>query len=159
MLAYTNSENLLPPKLVPVVNQRTQSLKTYFQFVCSVVEGSQPLFFEWSRNGQSIRPSPDTKYHIDNSEMFSTFIIKSIEQNDAGNYSCLVKNAVGSDSRNVLLTVKGKACSMLIQLVSESMYGAIDSVRREVFSYYCRSSSRVAIILQSWCTLTSSFSY
>ena len=108
VLANCNSQSLLAPKLVPVLNHRTQAVNTYFQILCSVLEGSKPLFFEWSRNGQSIRSGPAVKHRIDNSEMFSTFIIESVEKIDAGNYSCLVKNAVGSDSQSVLLIVKGK---------------------------------------------------
>ena len=109
VLANCYSQRLLAPKLVPVVNHRTQTVNSYFQILCSVSDGSEPLFFEWSKNGQSIKSGPDVKYRIDNSEMFSTFIIKNVEKIDAGNYSCLVKNAVGSDSQNILLIVKGKA--------------------------------------------------
>ena len=107
VLAHVNTEILSPPKLVPFVNERTQSANTNFQILCSVLEGSQPLFFEWSKNGQPIKSGPNVKYRIENSEIFSTLIIKSVDRIDSGNYSCLVKNAVGSDSRNILLIIKG----------------------------------------------------
>ena len=77
--------------------------------LCSVEEGSEPFFFEWSRNGQSVKPAPDVKYRIENSEISSTFTIAKVARSDAGNYTCLVKNGVGSDSKNILLTVKGNS--------------------------------------------------
>ena len=89
------------------MKNRIRSEGSYFQILCAVEEGSEPLFFEWFRNGQSIKSGPDVKYRIENSEMSSTFSIKSVERHDAGNYSCLVKNAVGTDSQNMLLNVKG----------------------------------------------------
>ena len=107
LLIHINSEKILPPKLIPVINQRTQPARTNFQILCSVLEGSQPLFFEWSKNGQSIKSRPDVKYRIDNLDMSSTLSIKSIDRIDAGNYSCLVKNSIGSDSQTVLLIIKG----------------------------------------------------
>ena len=107
LLAYVHCDQLSPPKLVPFVNQRTQAKNTNFQILCSVIEGSQPLFFEWSKNGQSIKSGPDVKYRIDNLDMSSILNIKALDTSDAGNYSCLVKNAVGRDSQNILLVIKG----------------------------------------------------
>ena len=107
LLVNVNSDKLLPPKLFSVNNHRTQSARTNFQILCSVLEGSQPLFFEWSKNGQSIKSRPDVKYRIDNLDMSSTLSIKSIDRVDAGNYSCLVKNSMGSDSQTVFLIIKG----------------------------------------------------
>ena len=89
------------------MKNRIRSEGSYFQILCAVEEGSEPLFFEWFRNGQSIKSGPDVKYRIENSEMSSTLSIKSVERHDAGNYSCLVKNDVGTDSQNMLLNVKG----------------------------------------------------
>ena len=74
---------------------------------CSVEKGSEPFFFEWSRNGKSIRPGPDVKYRIDNLKLSSGLTIEKVARSDTGNYTCLVKNAVGSDSQNVILNIKG----------------------------------------------------
>ena len=97
----------LVPKLVQI-NDRSQSEGSYFHITCTVQEGSPPLFFEWSRNGQTLKNNPDANYKIENYEMFSTFTIKSIGVRDAANYSCIVSNAMGSDRQLVLLTVKGR---------------------------------------------------
>ena len=83
-----------------------------FQVLCSIEEGSEPLFFEWSKNGQTIRTSPDVKYRIENSKISSALTIDKVNRLDAGNYSCLVKNGIGSDSKNLYLNVKGNCNSI-----------------------------------------------
>ena len=90
---------------------------------CSIEEGSEPLFFEWSKNGQIIRPAPDVKYRIDNLKLSSGLTIEKVARSDAGNYSCLVKNGVGSDSKNVLLNVKGNSyfSFILVDILNRSV--------------------------------------
>ena len=61
-----------------------------------------------------MKSSPDVKYRIENSKISSTFTIEKVNRSDSGNYSCLVKNGVGSDSKNILLTVKGNLNSYLL---------------------------------------------
>jgi len=72
-----------------------------------VQEGSMPLFFQWSKNGQIIKPNPDSNYKIDNFERFSTFTIAKIDRKDAANYTCIVRNAFGEDVKLSQLIVKG----------------------------------------------------
>ena len=91
----------------PQLSHIKQIIGTTFQPFCSVESGSVPLFFEWSRNGQSLKSGPEIGYKIDNSEMFSIFTIKTIDTSDVGNYSCRVRNAFGSDTQTVLLSIKG----------------------------------------------------
>ena len=102
------SVKLSIPKLAHISNNRNQAEGSNFRIFCSVEEGSEPFFFEWSKNGQIIRPSPDVKYRIDNFKISSTLTIENVARSDAGNYSCLAKNGVGSDSQFVQLNVKGK---------------------------------------------------
>ena len=108
----------IAPKLGPVVNSQTQPENSTFAVFCLVQIGSSPLFFEWLKNGKSIKTYRD-RQHIENSETLSTLKINKLNREDAGNYSCRVKNAFGSDSLNVLLNVKGKCQnSYLISLDS-----------------------------------------
>jgi len=65
------------------------------------------LFFQWLKDGQVIKPNPDLNYKIDNFDRFSTFNIEKIDRKDAANYTCVVRNAFGSDSQYSLLTVEG----------------------------------------------------
>ncbi len=92
----------------PLLSHKNQTEGSYFQILCAVQEGSHPLFFEWSKNGHSIKANPDFNYKIDNFEKYSTLIIAKIDRKDAGNYSCVVHNSIGSDSQSVLLSIKGR---------------------------------------------------
>ena len=95
------------PKLAPVLDSQVSNANSSFQVFCSVREGQQPFFFEWYKNKQAIKSAPGFKWTIDSSKIFSTLTIERIDKEDAGNYSCSVKNIHGSDSINVALTVKG----------------------------------------------------
>ena len=97
----------LEPKLSPI-SSRSQTEGSYFHIVCSVEKGSVPLFFEWSKNGQTIKSSPQVNYKIENFEMHSILTIKSIDMKDVANYSCIVSNAFGSHMRSTLLSIKGR---------------------------------------------------
>ena len=138
---FITNSNCERPKLSPVLNQRTQSENTIFQFYCSVLSGSEPLFFEWAKNGQSVKPNPDVKYRIENSEISSTLTISKAIQSDQGNYTCSVKNEHGSDAQNVLLTIKGKFKKFYSEF--GSIDGAIEAIIRSknshnIESFKCR---------------------
>ena len=77
-------------------------------------QGELPLFFEWFKNNQTLRASNGAKFEIENNKRSSTLFIQHIAKEDAGNYSCLVKNIHGSDSINVMLTVKGNDNSYIM---------------------------------------------
>ncbi|CAG2103309.1 unnamed protein product [Medioppia subpectinata] len=96
------------------------SIGSHFQVFCTVEIGSLPVFFEWSRNGRTLKPSPGVDYKIDNFDKFSTFSISKIERRDAGNYSCFVSNAFGSDTQNVLLTIKGPKLAPVLRSKNQS---------------------------------------
>ena len=89
------------------INQQNQDENSSFIMICSVVKGGQPLTFDWFKNGKLIDTSIDKRYRIDMTKLFSTLSIERVIRSDAANYSCLVKNAFGSDSHHVLMTVKG----------------------------------------------------
>ena len=87
--------------------EKNQTIGSIFQIFCTVQEGSFPVFFEWFKDSKSLKPSPDFNYKIEISKISSTFTIESIDRNDHGNYTCVVKNTFGSDSQNVFLNIKG----------------------------------------------------
>jgi hypothetical protein len=94
--------------LTPQLNRRNQTEGSRLLLLCNIQEGSTPLFFQWSKNGQTIKSSSDISYKIDNFEQHSTLTIAKVHRSDAGNYSCLVQNALGTDSQNTLISVKGR---------------------------------------------------
>ena len=95
------------PKLANIVSHKSQTIGSYFQVVCSIEEGSLPIFFEWFKNSKSLSAVPGVNYKIENSKRSSTLSIESININDAGNYSCVAKNPFGSDGHNIVLNIKG----------------------------------------------------
>ena len=108
------SQTELVPKLGQVFNNAKRNVNASLQVICGVEQGAQPLFFEWFKNSQIIKSGLGLKWKIETSNKFSTLIIDRIDKEDAGNYSCLVKNIYGSDSIHVLLTVKGISELILI---------------------------------------------
>jgi len=87
-----------------------QTESTKFRVFCSVQKGSTPLFFQWTRNNQILSPKPEVNYKVETSDEHSIFIISNVSRFDAGNYSCIVRNAFGSDSQTVSLNVRGINC-------------------------------------------------
>src|SRR5689334_223659 len=87
----------LVPKLAKFVNFKNQNEGSTFAVLCSVEEGSTPLFFEWTKNGQTIKSSSHYNYKIENSKTSSTLNIEGVVRTDSGNYSCIAKNSFGSD--------------------------------------------------------------
>ena len=95
------------PKLGPVVNTQKADINSSIHIFCDVRQGELPFFFEWFKNGQPIKSRPGVKWEIETSKQFSALNIQRISKEDSADYSCRVKNAFGSDSINVTLTVKG----------------------------------------------------
>ena len=57
-------------------------------------------------------------YRIDNLKISSFLTIEKVAKSDIGNYSCLAKNGVASDSQSVLLQVKGLFQNLSILVIS-----------------------------------------
>ncbi len=100
------------PVLLPLPSQSAVTEKSFFRLFCQISTGNRPLFFQWIKNGQTLTNSPENEYKIENNDDFTLFTIKSVDRTDSGNYSCVVRNAFGTDIKSALLEVKG-----LIQLL------------------------------------------
>ena len=72
---------------------------------CSILKGSDPLEFIWTKDGHPIIAS-----HIDisKSDIDSNIRFKPIKSEDGGDYKCLVKNSVGSASHSTVLLIERK---------------------------------------------------
>ena len=82
---------------------------TKFRVMCSIEKGSTPLMFQWFKNNEKLDTDSKSDYNIETSDDFSVFSIKSVSKIDSANYSCNVRNAFGTDSQTVLLSVRGIA--------------------------------------------------
>ncbi len=90
-----------------LVNHINQTEGTKSQIFCAVQSGSPPLFFQWYKNDRILVSNSESNFRIDTSTEYSNLLFSKVHRSDSGNYSCLVRNAFGSDSQSVRLSVKG----------------------------------------------------
>lgn len=96
------------PELSPFPTSITKQLNSTIRLACTVSEGSLPINFIWTRNGQVLGKLPFiSKTSIEAKEFVSTLTIKDIRKEDAGNYSCSAQNNWGLDTQWSLLHLKG----------------------------------------------------
>jgi len=95
--------------LSPFVLKKIQAEGSSYLVVCHAISGTKPVFFQWSKNGITLSNNPESKFKIENFEdmLYSQFSMKIVDRSDSGNYSCIARNAFGTDIQSTLLIVKG----------------------------------------------------
>jgi len=97
---------------MPVFPPSTE--KSHFSVTCSLSQGTLPVFFYWSKNGQAIPiESADIKI-LAVDKLLSTLKIENVSVKHAGNYTCTAKNALGEDSQSTSLIVRGLILYLMI---------------------------------------------
>ncbi|KAL3180812.1 hypothetical protein MRX96_037234 [Rhipicephalus microplus] len=71
--------------------------------MCIVSAGDQPLAFSWFKDGSALVTNHNVK--LANNAAFSSLNFVSLEVNNTGNYTCSVRNSVGSASFTAFLAV------------------------------------------------------
>ncbi|XP_023220980.1 titin-like [Centruroides sculpturatus] len=99
-------KGLIIPKIKPFYFSSSVEEGHKEQVICSVVAGDAPLTFIWKKDGSDISKFPDIKVDIANN-LYSVLAILSVRPENIGNYTCIVKNPVGSDSYTAGLVMKG----------------------------------------------------
>ena len=89
------------------MNNINQTEGSKSQIFCAVQSGSSPLFFQWYKNDEILVSNSGSNFRIDTSEEYSNLIITKVQRSDSANYTCVVRNAFGSDSQSVRLNVRG----------------------------------------------------
>ena len=79
-----------------------------------IAKGGSPLHFRWIKDGHEIASTG--RISIRSDAEFSSLEIRRLEAADRGNYSCLVSNAVGSDSFTAALDIKRETCPVSCRL-------------------------------------------
>lgn len=98
-------QTLDPPKLLPMTPQFTVVEQTKYIAQCNVNKGSEPLFYQWTKDGKAI--NDQTIKMVTTESIGSSLIIDKVTMNNDGNYTCIVRNAFGEDSQSTRLSVKG----------------------------------------------------
>ncbi|OTF78928.1 hypothetical protein BLA29_010339 [Euroglyphus maynei] len=74
--------------------------------LCNLLQGSQPVYFEWNKNGNII-DNHTTNWKIDSTDNFSMLTIPRLGQYDSAIYKCIARNSFGYDSTATKLRVQG----------------------------------------------------
>ncbi|RWS05261.1 Down syndrome cell adhesion molecule-like protein 1-like protein [Leptotrombidium deliense] len=77
-----------------------------FTVMCTLTKGSEPLFFKWLKDTNTITQNFNN-IKIQTLPIMSTLVIDTVQKHDSGNYTCIVNNDVGEDTYTVPLLVKG----------------------------------------------------
>ena len=102
------SSTKLAPTLGEQILRRSQNAGTKVEITCFIQDGQKPIVFEWFRNDELILANHHHhKYQIDSDYDTSHLTIANLDQTDAANYSCKVRNDHGFDSQTTNLIVKG----------------------------------------------------
>ena len=83
---------------------------------CALVQGTQPLNFEWYFNGQKLENNNKTTIKIRDDS--ADLIIRSLSVEDLGDYKCTVSNTYGEDTQKVSLYTNGKLVICLSNRIS-----------------------------------------
>lgn len=92
------------PKIQPFNFPPNLSVGQKTKFLCTLIEGADPVNFRWFKDRQEITSNKNIEitYHKD----MSILVINSINFNDAGNYTCTANNNFGSANHTSLLAVE-----------------------------------------------------
>lgn len=105
-LVFASVNCQLAPQLAESFAKKSQNVGTKLKLSCTVQQGSKPLQFEWFKNDRLLLIEDlhfQIKHEVDDSEL----IIPELNSRDSGNYSCIVRNSIASDSQSTLILVKG----------------------------------------------------
>ncbi|XP_076334946.1 cell adhesion molecule Dscam1-like isoform X7 [Tachypleus tridentatus] len=93
-----------PPIIQPFYFPTRPKLGTQVTAFCGLSEGTLPVTFSWKKDGQPINELED-KVHILTQKDNSQLKLKNLNAVDVGNYTCVISNAVGSDSHTSYLVM------------------------------------------------------
>lgn len=99
----------MPPTEIPKVRQfnfpKAISEGQSVVETCTTTEGSKPIQLQWLKNGQEVLDS--ARVNVGRHETYLALVIERVGAEDAGNYTCVAKNAFGYDRYTSLLDVNG----------------------------------------------------
>lgn len=94
------------PELVPFMLKNVLEQNEPFSLVCSLRKGSQPINFEWFKNGNKVKDHSGLS--LVSQPTLSVLTFAKVQTLHSGNYSCVASNPDGSSKSFTFLQVKGK---------------------------------------------------
>jgi len=91
--------------IIPFSFQSNTKVGSSTTIVCAVSSGLKPFEFSWMKDGKSLTSS---NIEISQTKSSSTIDIDPIKSEDAGEYKCVVKNAMGSVFHSAKLVIEGE---------------------------------------------------
>lgn len=93
-----------PPKIARFDFGADISAGSRVTTTCSIVSGTPPFEIQWLKDGRPVSSSGTVLF--DSGRESSVVVFKPVSVEDVANYTCLVKNAYGTDSFTARLVVK-----------------------------------------------------
>lgn len=76
------------------------------QVSCAVIEGDEPMSLQWYKDGMLLMSS--SEYVVNNVDtQLSLLLLRKVNDQHRGTYTCLAMNPVGSSEYSAQLNVKG----------------------------------------------------
>lgn len=92
-------------------------------FICNLLSGMQPIYFEWFIDGQKQSSmNINSSIQIESKPNFSLLTIRNLTLASAGIYQCNARNVYGIDSTRIQLRVKGSIDSFLLTGLDSKMF-------------------------------------
>lgn len=99
------AEGIGAPRIQPFTFPTNLKVGESVKVICTAVEGSQPLTFQWFKNGKRLPSSAHVS--VKSYEDFSVLAIDDLVLDSNGNYTCSLNNQEGSDQFTAPLGVYG----------------------------------------------------
>lgn len=100
---------------------------------CMVMRDKSTISYEWYKDGNPLESEGNV--NIVSSDMFSTLIIKPVEETSFGNYTCVAKSSFGYDRLSAFLFVRGNCIPYsFITTLWNSLYIFFQSIETDFMS-------------------------
>ncbi|XP_067142264.1 follistatin-related protein 4-like isoform X1 [Centruroides vittatus] len=109
---FYSIDSAVAPKIKPFYFSKSVHEGQREQVICSAITGDLPLTFIWKKDGVTVENFHDIT--LVSNDLFSVLVIASIKAENVGNYTCILKNAFGSDTYTASLVMKGSTIPKII---------------------------------------------
>ncbi|XP_022236150.1 Down syndrome cell adhesion molecule homolog isoform X3 [Limulus polyphemus] len=96
---------LVPVKIRPFILPKFVEEGKKVQITCGLEDGDGDVEFMWLKDGIPI--VSEARWTIITHVAFSVLMVDNVKVSSSGNFTCVVRNAVGKDSHTVVLSVQG----------------------------------------------------